>query len=277
MAKAELDYDEVAKSLGMETHPIVHHHDEDGEEHNNKKAAAAVALAAAIAAGGTAAAELGIDYNNVSQPTPVVQDVNEMYAVDSDDKVAPGDTQTQTSVVEKFKSAVIAPIYAVGAGIMHFGDQLANLMAIPIVGALIKLALLAAVVLGSLALTFKLAFPDIPLSKVFTKRNVSIVLIAVTAISIGCEVIPALWPDAGIYVETFKVIGGFAIVVPIFVAVKRAADKVKSKLPGRSKESKDSMALTDGGTGAQLSLAEQQANADYKMIDEQYQKLNEDK
>ena len=63
-----------------------------------------------------------------------------------------------------------------------------------------------------------------------TPKRIGLVLVGVAVISVACEVIPMAWPEAGIWVEVFKVVAGFGIVLPVFIAIFKVIRKAKNKI-----------------------------------------------
>lgn len=203
------------------------------EKKENAKKAAAVALAAAIAAGGAAVADSPIDYENIQLPDPVVMDIDDYGATATDDE----QKMVQKSSRETISKVLLAPFYAIGAVISWGADVLTAVAATPLGAVLLGWLVTALVILGSLAAALKIAFPDVPLKEMLTKKNILIILGGTAVISGACWAIPQIWPDAGIWVFIFKIAAGIGILVPLYVVISRKVKAIKEKLPHRKEKS----------------------------------------
>lgn len=193
--------------------------DKDKTVKLDSKKAAAVAVSAALLAGGAAAADSQPGYDALSSalsPTPVVQTVDDYTHIQTSDDDKKVSQQQEKSGIAK---VILLPLYAAGAVLMRIMDLLFTAVVIPVIPFFVKWLVMAAVVAGVLALCFKTAFPDIPLKKMLTKKGIIFILIATGIISLVCQFLPLVWPDAGIWIFVIRVAGGLAVLLPFFATV----------------------------------------------------------
>ena len=202
------------------------------EMDDKKKKAAAAAVAAAMLAGGVAgAADLPNDdkaYLDALNPTPIVQMIDEEEVIQTPDQNVDDEKKAQNEQrLQTIAKALLAPFYAVGAVIMKLGEMVMTGVLAPVAMFILNWVILAAVILGTAAACLKIAFPDIPLKKLLNKKSILSVLIGTAAVSILCEIIPLLWPGAGIWVFVFKVAAGLAVLLAIFMTAMKLINRKK--------------------------------------------------
>lgn len=196
------------------------------DNNDKKKKAAAVAVAGAMLAGGVAGAGADMQsdenaYLAALNPKPVVQMIDDNVPI-HDDGAAAVDDQKQTQqkqMGQTIAKILLTPFYAAGAVLMRLGEIVMTGVLAPAAAIILHWLILAAVVLGVLAACLKIAFPNVPLRKMLTKKGVVFVLIATAVISAVCGIIPLIWPKAALAMFILKVAGGFAIVLAIFATV----------------------------------------------------------
>ncbi|MCQ2544886.1 MAG: hypothetical protein MJ144_00450 [Clostridia bacterium] len=189
------------------------------------KKAAAIAIAAAIAAGGAAAAETPIDYNDIQQPTAIVRTIDDVQAAVSPDDDSKKVQQKESRVT--VSKVLLAPVYALGAVLMKLFDMFVAVVLTPIAAVALKWVLFAAIVTGILALCLKIAFPDVPLRKMLTKKGILFILVTTAIVSAACEIIPVFAPDTYSWMFALKIAGGLAIMLPVFITVLRVVGKYR--------------------------------------------------
>lgn len=189
------------------------------------KKAAAVAIAAAIAAGGAAAAEAPIDYQDIQQPAAIVRTIDDAQAAVSPDDDSKKVQQKEGKIT--VSKVLLAPLYALGAVLMKLFDLFVAVVLTPIAAVALKWVLFAAIVTGILALCLKIAFPDVPLKRMLTKKGILFILVATAIVSAACEIIPVFAPDTYAWMFALKIAGGLAIMLPIFITVLRAVGKYR--------------------------------------------------
>ncbi|MGX8774860.1 MAG: hypothetical protein ACSW8G_07385, partial [Bacillota bacterium] len=191
-----------------------------------KKKAAAIAVSAAMLAGGAAAAtDMQSDENaylTALNPKPVVQMIDD----NASDQTVIQDEDSQKKVQQNqgnqtLAKGLLAPFYAAGTAIMKLGEMFLAGVLSPVLLAIVNWLIMAAVVLGILAACLKIAFPNIPLRKMLTKRGIIFVLAVTAAFCLACAIIPVIWPEAGIWVFIIKAAGALAIILMIFATVMK--------------------------------------------------------
>ena len=155
-------------------------------------------------------------------PKPVVQMIDEQ----TDDQVIVQDEDSQKKVQQNQRSqtiakALLAPFYAAGVAVIKLGEMVLGGVLAPVLGVIINWLIMAAVVLGILAACLKIAFPNIPLRKMLTKRGIIFVLIVTAVFSAACGIIPLIWPGAGLWVFIIKAAGALAVILMIFATVMK--------------------------------------------------------
>lgn len=195
------------------------------EKKAKAKKAAAVAIAAAIAAGGAAAAEAPVDYNDIQQPTAIVRTIDDAQAAVSPDDDSKKVQQKEGRIT--LSKILLAPLYAAGAALMKLFDMFVAGVIMPIAAVALKWVIMAAVIIGTLAICLKIAFPDVPLKKMLTKKGIIFILISTAVVSAACELIPVFAPQTAPWIFLLKIAGGLAIMLPVFIAVLRVVGKFR--------------------------------------------------
>lgn len=139
--------------------------------------------------------------------TPIVMDIDD-YAnatVDDDDDDAADEKTRKIGIVARFKQAilslpqtarllVVAPLWIFGTGILTAISFLWNVLFASPLGAVILSAFGGfAILLGLFAVTAKILFPEIPLRKIITGRNVFIIAVAACVMTLIDGVAPLFW------------------------------------------------------------------------------------
>ncbi|MCQ2546757.1 MAG: hypothetical protein MJ161_04320 [Clostridia bacterium] len=195
------------------------------EKKAKAKKAAAVAIAAAVAAGGAAAAEAPIDYNDIQQPTAIVRTIDDAQAAVSPDDDSKKVQQKEGKIT--LSKVLLAPFYAAGAALIKLFDMFAAGVLAPIAAVALKWVLFAAIIIGILAACLKIAFPDVPLKKMLTKKGIIFILISTAVVSAACELIPVFAPQTAPWIFLLQIAGGLAIMLPVFIAVLRVVGKFR--------------------------------------------------
>lgn len=175
------------------------------------------ALVIATAIGASAAVDNPASYEEMTQQTAIVQDIGDMN-LDMVTEETADDEQKQKRKVT-VGSIIMAPIYLAGMGILKLVEFLLAGLSVPILGTLIRWLLFTCVVLGTLAIGLKTAFPDIPLKKLLSPKRIVTVVIGTTAVSIICAVLPAFGEDAATWAGWIRLICGALIVAPMAFAI----------------------------------------------------------
>ncbi|MGI5887975.1 MAG: hypothetical protein ACOX6J_01175 [Oscillospiraceae bacterium] len=125
---------------------------------------------------------------------------------------------------------LIYPLWLMGTGITYLFSLLGSFFSTPAGGAVLKVLLTAVVSLVLFALTMKAVFPDMPLKKILSKKNVSAVLITSIALSVASGVLAVVWEG---YSKWVPLIRACLLAVSISVPVIAIARRRKEKLAGR--------------------------------------------
>lgn len=227
----------------LEGNAAVHNFVKDTVDELNKhkkQTTAAVAIAATLAAGGVGAAEIDSDvlnsYTTMRPPVPVVLDISEPPTVDLDDEddkkdAVEAEIQAEAGnyIGQTIAKVILAPIYLIGSALLWAVKGIASVVAAPVLSFVLKWAIMAAVVLGALAIAFKTAFPDIPLGKLLNRKCVSFILVGLAAGSAVAEVVSLFWPQAGAWIEVIRIILGFVVMLPVFVTIMKVFGKRKKR------------------------------------------------
>lgn len=195
------------------------------EKKAKAKKAAAIAIAAAIAAGGAAAAEAPVDYNDIQQPAAIVRTIDDAQAAVSSDDDSKKVQQKEGRIT--LSKVLMAPLYAAGAVLMKLFDMFVAVVIMPIAAVALRWVLFAAIVIGILAACLKLAFPDVPLKKMLTKKGIIYILVTTAIVSAACEIVPVFAPQTAPWMFLVKLAGGLAIMLPIFITVLKVVGKYR--------------------------------------------------
>ncbi|MBQ0005250.1 MAG: hypothetical protein KBS68_05240 [Clostridiales bacterium] len=178
------------------------------------------ALVIATAIGASAAVDNPASYEEMTQQAAIVQDIGDFNLDMVTDEATADDEQKQKRKIT-VGSVIMAPIYLAGMGILKLVEFLLAGLSVPILGTLIRWFLFTCVVLGTLAIGLKVAFPDIPLRKLMSPKRIGTVVIGTAAVSIICAVLPAFGEDAATWADWIRLICGALIVAPMaFVIFK---------------------------------------------------------
>ena len=160
------------------------------------------------------------------RPTPVVMDVDDFVnaPVEDDDDDADEQKGSRLSFVARFRQAVlslpqavriliITPLWVIGTGLMTGITFLWNVIFASPLGAFIaSFALGFAILLGLLAATSKILFPDVPLRKVFCKRNLLILGAAALLLTGFDAAAPLYWRQYPLAAWLLKLVFGGTVV-----------------------------------------------------------------
>jgi len=140
------------------------------------------------------------------RPAPIVMDIDDYMntSVDDDDD-ADEQKSAKPGFIARFKQAVlslpssirlliITPLWALGTAMMTVVSFLWNIIFSSPLGAFIaSFAVGFAVLFGLFAVTAKMLFPDVPLRKILSKRNVLVLGIAALLLAVIDWLAPMYW------------------------------------------------------------------------------------
>ena len=125
------------------------------------------------------------------------------------------------------RALLIFPLFLLGHGIIALASMAVPFLSTTLGGMILKVILTAVVALGVYALSAKLLFPQIPLKKILSKRNVSTVMITTILLSVLSLVLSATWPAYGRWAPLVRTALVLLAVAITGVSMKRALSKIK--------------------------------------------------
>ena len=161
------------------------------------------------------------------RPAPIVMDVDEYVnapAEDDDDGDADEQKGVKAGVIARFRQAVmklpqsvrlliITPLWALGTAIMTVISFLWNtLFASPLAAFIASFAFGFAILTGLFAATAKMLFPDIPLRKILSGRNVLILGCLAMLLSVIDAVAPMYWHQYPLAAALVKLVLGGTVI-----------------------------------------------------------------
>lgn len=175
------------------------------------------------------------------RPAPIVMDVDDFMnaTVDDDDDDADEQRGSKIGIVARFKQAVlslpqsvrlliITPLWLIGTGLMTLVSFLWNVIFASPLGAFIaSLATGFAVLVGLFAATAKILFPDVPLSRILSKRNILILGIAALLLSGIDALAPLYWHQYPLAAMLIKLIFGGTVIGILSVRTNKLFHKIK--------------------------------------------------
>lgn len=191
---------------------------------------AAIGIAAGLLLGGAAVAHEEIDVNNIAEPTPIVQVLDQAPAPD----IVMEDDADEDQQEEKKRSGlwtlISAPAYAVGWLLSKLLSLLWRLALTPVMNKVVFWALIALAALAAVAAGLKAAFPDIPIKELLTGKRCAGVLLGVFTACFACFILSRVWPDYEKYAEIFRAILGYtAAIAACFTIWRRHSLKKKNE------------------------------------------------
>lgn len=117
----------------------------------------------------------------------------------------------------------ILPMWAIGFGILWAVSAIGALMQVPILGAVIKWMIGALVALALLLLAEKLIFPDVPVKKLLSKKNIAAMSVTAAVISAAGALGGYLWKDKQWITAAVDV--GAAAVYAVFLLIFTRSDR----------------------------------------------------
>ena len=126
------------------------------------------------------------------------------------------------------RAVLVYPLWLMGQGIMYLFSLAVSFFSTALGGIILRIMLTAIISLGIYVLLAKLIFPQMPLSKILSKKNVSTVLLSSVALASLSAVLSAVWPDYGRWAPIIRVVLVALSVAIVIVSVKNS---LKRKLP----------------------------------------------
>lgn len=179
-------------------------------------------LALSLLSGAVFSGPADINQDNAGtqlNPAPIVMDIDD-YAnttVDDDDDADEQKT-AKAGVVAKFRQAVlslpspvrlilITPLWAVGTAIMTAVSWLWGVIFSSPIGAFIaSFAIGFAILFGLFTVTAKMIFPNVPLKRLLSKRNILMLAATALTLSVIDAVAPLYWHQYPLFAAAVKII-----------------------------------------------------------------------
>lgn len=122
---------------------------------------------------------------------------------------------------------VLVPMWAIGFGLITAFSLLAGLINVPVIGTVLKFIIGALIVFALIMLAMKLIFPDIPLKKLFSKRNLLVFGVSACVIGLAGALGGLLWEDKP-YITAAIDTAAAAAYAAFFLIFIRRPDKEKA-------------------------------------------------
>jgi len=177
------------------------------------------------------------------RPVPIVMDTSDFVnaPVEEDDD---GDSDEQkgarSGVIARFRQAVLSmpqsvrilvvtPLWLIGTALMTMVSFLWNILFTSPLGAFIaSFALGFAVLTGLFTATAKILFPDLPLSRILSKRNVLVLGCLALLLSGIDAVAPMYWHQYPLAAALVKLVLGGTVIGVLSVRVNKAFSKIRN-------------------------------------------------
>lgn len=181
------------------------------------------------------------------KPAPIVMDVDDFVnaPVDDDDDDADEQKGSRLSIIAKFRQAVLSlpqtvrllvvvPLWAIGTGLMTAVSFLWNVIFASPLGAFIaSFAMGFAILFGLFTATAKVLFPDVPLRKLLSRRNIIALGVTALILSVIDAAAPLFWHDYPAVAAIIKLAAGGTVIGILSVRTKNLFLKGKEiLLPG---------------------------------------------
>ena len=175
-------------------------------------------------------------------PAPVVMDIDDFMSapVEDDDDDADEEKSSRIGLIGRFRQAVltipqsvriliVTPLWLIGTGLMTMISFLWNVIFASPLGAFIaSFAIGFAVLTGLFAATAKILFPDMPLNKILTRRNVLILGATALLLSGIDAVAPLYWNKYPLAAALVKLAFGGTVIGIIINRMKNFYNKIKA-------------------------------------------------
>ena len=202
-------------------------------------AVTALSLFTGITAGSVFDSPSEITLSDVKEPTPVVEVVDlgkrdaslkidepEAELIEEEKKTLKQRIKERIQALPAgVRTVVVLPLYYVGTLVTRVAGAAFSSVMAPVLAAVLKWVVLAAVIFGCVAFALKAIFPDIPLKKILRPRNFFYVLLGVVVIALIDKAMPLIfadyrkWADAAMFVLGLLVV--IITVVPTVVSISR--------------------------------------------------------
>ena len=212
-----------------------------GREHlkDKKSKAAAGLLVAAVFAALTASTVFDSPSEIVSKddisPTPVSEmlSMNDVLSTAEEaEKHKPRRKKPSAVIKEKIQAlpaavriTVVLPLYILGTVLTKLRGALFSSVMAPVLAAVLKWAILAVVLWLAAGLVLKAIFPDIPLSRLLSLKNLLYCFLGVVCLALLDKCMPLIFSDYKKWMDAFKFTAGLIIIISITVPAATALIK----------------------------------------------------
>ena len=201
-------------------------------------AVTAAMIATTVGASFTSPADI-VSSGNYLQPTPIVETVD--MSPDADDASEDSESEEKKThrgirdIIRQFllglplglRAVLVLPVYCVGWVLLQLFGMIGGAVLPVLAHTILGWLLLAAVVLGSVALLLKTIFPDIPLKEMLTPKRIGGILIGVAAVYLLCALLSAVSTEAAKWISWVKFIGSLLVATVAFARIERKLRKRK--------------------------------------------------
>lgn len=137
------------------------------------------------------------------------------------------------------RAAAAFPLWCLGWAILQLA-ALAWPFLSPIAGVVVKWVLTALVLWGVLAVSAKLACPDLPLKKIFRKRTFGLLFLLLGLFGGLDAVLPLLWEGYARFSPLLHLLGGgLTLTVPLIALLRRQRREARAAAPGLPTETEE--------------------------------------
>ena len=211
---------------------------------DGKSKAAAGLLVAAVFAALTASTVFDSPSEIVSSedisPTPIAQTISMndvLSTAEEAERHKPRKKKASAVIKEKIQAlpaavrvTVVLPLYIIGTILTKLLGAVFSGVLAPVLAAVLKWAILALVLWLAAGLVLKAIFPDIPLSRLLTLKNLLYCFIGVVCLALLDKCMPLIFSDYKKWMDAFKFTVGLIVVISITVPtataiIKRRRDK----------------------------------------------------
>ena len=206
---------------------------------DGKSKAAAGMLVAAVFAAITASTVFDSPSEIVSKedisPTPIAETISMndiLSTAEEAEKHKPRKKKLSSVIKEKLQElpaavriTVVLPLYILGTLLTKLLGALFTGVMAPVLAAVLKWAVLALVLWLAAGLILKAIFPDIPLSKLLTLKNLLYCFIGVVCLALLDKCMPLIFSDYKKWMDAFKFTVGIIILISVTVPAATAIIK----------------------------------------------------
>ena len=206
---------------------------------DGKSKAAAGLLVAAVFAAITASTVFDSPSEIVSSedisPTPIAQTISMndvLSTAEEAERHKPRKKKASEAIKEKIQAlpaavriTVVLPLYILGTIITKLLGAFFSTVMAPVLAAVLKWAILALVLWLAAGLVLKAIFPDIPLSKLLTLKNLLYCFIGVVCLALLDKCMPLIFADYKKWMDAFKFAVGLIIIISLTVPTATALIK----------------------------------------------------